>query len=119
MDITEFKNIMEANNWKTRLMAIIFDNSMRYTFNQREMLWDPDTCSWVAGRYLNPEEVLEIDEENQTLSIVESFRCRDKSDANANKWRFKSVAHVENVQRIVFCDEGCEEIRPFFDVNMM
>lgn len=119
MDINEFMNIMNANNWKQRLMVIIFDNSMRYLFNQREMIWDETKASWVPGRYLDPEEVLEIDMENQTLSIVETFKVRDKSDPNADKWRFKSVAHVENVQRIVFCDEGCEEIRPFFDAEMM
>ena len=119
MNINEFMNVMEANSWKTRLMAIIFDNSMRYLLNQREMVWDDKTHCWKSGRYLTPEEQLIIDRDNETLAMIQQFQSRDMSDKNADKWRFKSVAHVENVQRMVFCDEGCEEIRPYFDANMM
>ena len=119
MDMANFKSMLEANNWKTCLMAIIFDNSMRWTFNQCEKHYDEDKRQWVIDRYIPPEETLIFDDANECIKMKEPFRTRDLTDPNKDKWYFYTVRHVENVQAVVFCDNDNKEIRPFFDTQQM
>jgi hypothetical protein len=119
MDMATFKSTLNANNWKTCLMAIIFDNSMRWVFDQRERTYNESTHTWEYGEYIPPEQTLIFDDANECIKMKEPFQCRDKTNPNADKWYFYTVRHVENVQAIVFCDESNKEIRPYFDSQMM
>ena len=114
MDMAMFRSTMEANNWKQCLMAIIFDNSMRWTFDQVEK----DENGKIV-RYLDPEEVLVFDDDNECIKLKEWFQMRDETRPDADMWYYWTVRNVENVQAIVFCDLENTKVRPFFDTQHM
>ena len=119
MDMATFKSTLEANNWKTCLMAIIFDNSMRWVFDHREKTYNEETHTWEYGEYIPPEELLIFDDANECIKLKEKFQVRDLTNPNADKWFFYTVRPIECVQAIVFCDPSNTEIRPFFDSQHM
>ena len=119
MDMATFRSTLEANNWKECLMCIIFDNSMRWNFDQCEKHFDKDKNQWVVDRYIPPEETLVFDDANECIKLKEPYQVRDMTNPNADKWYYWTVRHVENVQAIVFCDEDNKQIRPFFDTQHM
>ena len=119
MDMGQFRRTMDANHWKECLMAIIFDNSMRWIFNQCEKHFDKKLNLWITDRWIPPEEVLIFDDANECIKMKERFAIKDKSIADYDKWYFYSVCNVENVQRLIFCDMKNKEIRPFFDTDLM
>jgi hypothetical protein len=121
MDMAQFKGILNANDWKNRLSAIIFDNSMRFVFDQREYTERQTATSVVreVTRYIPPEEVLLFDDAHEAVGMVERFVMKDRTNPLYEKAKFITWRPVECVQAIVFCPEDCLEIRPHFDVNMM
>lgn len=119
MDMATFKNMLEKNHWKDCLMAIIFDNSMRWVFDHRERHYNKETGKMEFGDYVPPEEMLIFDDENECIKLKERYIIKDVTHPLYDKAYFYTVRHVENVQATVFCDLDNKEIRPFFDVNMM
>lgn len=121
MDMAQFKGILNANDWKHRLSAIIFDNSMRFVFDQAEYeeKQGATTVTREITRYIPPEETLLFDDDHEAVGMVERFRMKDRTNPNYEKAKFVTWRPVECVQAIVFAPEDCLEIRPHFDVNMM
>ena len=119
MDMATFRAVLEANKWKTCLMGIIFDNSMRWTFDQCEKHYDTTKNQWVVDRYIPPEETLIFDDANECIKLKEKFQVRDLTNPNADKWFFYTVRPIGCVQAIIFCDPSNTEIRPFFDSQYM
>lgn len=119
MDMATFRNMLEKNNWKECLMAIIFDNSMRWVFDHRERHYNKETGKMEFGELIPPEEMLIFDDENECIKLKERFVIKDVTHPLYDKAYFYTVRHVENVQATVFCDPENKEIRPYFDVNMM
>lgn len=114
MDMQQFRSTMEANHWKQCLMCIIFDNSMRWNFDHTEK-----DANGKVIRYLDPEEVLIFDDENECIKLKEYFAHVDQNSPDAKQWYFYTVRNVENIQAMVFCDLNNTKIRPFFDTQMM
>jgi hypothetical protein len=121
MDMAQFKGILNANDWKNRLSAIIFDNSMRFVFDQREYteVQTPTTIKREISRYIPPDEVLLFDEDNEAVGMVEKVPMKDRTNPLYDKAKFITWRPVECVQAIVFAPEDCPEIRPHFDTQLM
>lgn len=116
MDIGEFHSICDQNGGIDFLRVIIFDNSMRWIFDRRA--YNPDG---TVGRYLKPSEYMEVRDDTQTLVMkqwVAGVPASEKADPNCKKI-FMDVVHVENIQRMTFCTEDTQDMRPYVDTQMM
>jgi hypothetical protein len=113
--MAEFQAQLEEHNWRECLMAIIFDNAMVWSFNQKERTFNETTQRWEYGDWVPPEESLKFCEDGVSIKMKEYFPVKDMTHPLYNKAYFWTVRHVENVQGMVFCDEDNKQIRPHFD----
>lgn len=119
MTMDEFRAQLEEAHWKECLMAIIFDNSMVWQFNQRECTYNEVTHTWEYGRWIPPEETLFFCADGVSIKFKERLPMKDRTHPLYDKAYYWTVRHVENIQGIVVCDLDNKEIRPFFDGSIL
>lgn len=112
---------LEANDWKNRLMAIRFDNSMAFVCDRAEYeeIQGPTSTVRKIKRYPAPDEYLMFDEKSHMIGMKQPFPMKDRTAKNFDKAYFYSWIHVSVVQGLVFCGEDCLELRPHIDVQML
>ena len=118
MDMSEFRAQLEEHHWKDCLMAIIFDNSMVWQFNQKERTFNEKTQTWEYGDWMKPEDQLVFCNDGVSIQFKEWLPMKDRTNPQYAKAYYWTVRHVENVQLMCFCDENNLEARPLYPPSM-
>ena len=143
MDMAEFKKIWDAHDGWNKCMGIIFDNSGRWIFNDvklhkvYETETDKDGNVVVKRRIFNsPKAGLKEDGTKDWKTVKEQMTINESLGTLERKIYFAGVTpdeildddhtpnyaievrHVENVQLMLFMDDGNVKAHPEYPVSM-